>query len=267
MPVSEKDFAMYIGWDKTTPAADPVAAADPIAALAATAGTPAAEVAPVTPEVTPPVADTTIPTPTPEVTPPAWTPATDAGTPAADAGTPAADNVSWDELQKMLDSLQTTPEEAKVTTDIKTAAEDVIKASAAWDTQALKLANENLTAKVAELEAGRMKDQKTIDVIKTEYEKTLTDKISLEYWTASDSKIAQMVNEDPDVKMLIAAKLATWDGAKEKLSQARKAGRENVSWTTIDSLITAKKSAETDALWGGQDAWATAWKSTPSLYL
>jgi hypothetical protein len=75
-------------------------------------------------------------------------------------------------------------------------------------------------SKIAEKEANEIKMQKTIDVLKSEYEKTLNDKISLEYGTASDSKIAMIVNEDPDVKNLIAAKLATGDDAKEKLTQA-----------------------------------------------
>jgi hypothetical protein len=37
----------------------------------------------------------------------------------------------------------------------------------------------------------------------------LTDKLGLEYGTANDSKIAALVNEDPNIKNIIAAKIAS----------------------------------------------------------
>lgn len=59
-----------------------------------------------------------------------------------------------------------------------------------------------------------------------------------------------IVNEDPDVKNLIAAKLATGEDAKEKLMQARKGGWESISGQSIDDIIGAKKQVETEALAG-----------------
>lgn len=265
--VKEKDFWMYIEWTPQEVAPEvPVAAettppvpewgapvVDPnadIAALAAEAWGASPEWEAVPPETTP----------TWEVVPEWGTPPPEAWTPPSEPGS----EVSWEELQRMLDTLWEGWKEA--TADIKTAVEEVKKSLPEADVETAKKLDDALQ-KIAELEANKIRDQKTIDVIKSEYEKTLNDKISLEYWTASDSKIAQIVNDDPDVKALIAAKLATWDDAREKLNQARKAWRENVSWATIDSLIAAKKEAETGALWGWEDVWAEVWKPGEKLYV
>lgn len=177
------------------------------------------------------------------------------------------DNVSWEELQKMLDSLNEGGDEAAETTqDIKAAAEEVKSAVSETDTAA-QAKVDDLLAKIAEKEANEIKMQKTIDVLKNEYEKTLNDKISLEYGTASDSKIAQIVNEDPDVKNLITAKLATGEDAKQKLTQAWRTWRESVSGQNLDNIISTKKQAETEALASGEDASIAVSKGEGSMYL
>lgn len=177
------------------------------------------------------------------------------------------DNVSWDELQKMLDSLnEWTDKWTEETQDIKAAAEEVKAAVSETDTAAQAKIDE-LLAKIAEKEANEIKMQKTIDVLKNEYEKTLNDKISLEYGTASDSKIAQIVNEDPDVKNLIAAKLATGEDAKAKVTQAWRTWRESVSGQNLDSIIASKKQSEIDAMSSWEDASIAMGKGEGSMYL
>jgi len=269
MPPLEKDFGMYI-WDTKpveAPAAAPVADLEKLATEAwapawdqtpAPAATPAPEVTPPTEPVTPPAWDQT---PAAEVTPPEWeAPATTETTPAAWA------DITWDELQKMLETLNTDASTEAIK-KVEDATEAVQKASDEGDAIALKKANEILQTEVAELKANSIKDKKTIEVIKQEFEKTLNDKITLEFWTANDSKIAQLVNENPDVKNLIAALLASWEKSKEKLDQARRSWFENATGISIDNIITAKKTAETSALWAAEDAWTTTSKPGESMYI
>ena len=263
--LKEKDFDMYIGWDvegwspETLPVipegtANPAEEnVDELAKLAWDAPAAAAELPAW--EATPPVE-----------TPPEWGDVTPGEETPADA-TPPTDDVSWDNLQAMLDALNTWSDTAgKETQDIKAAAEEIKSAVSETDTAAqAKL--DDLMVKIAEKEANEIKMQKTIDVLKSEYEKTLNDKISLEYGTASDSKIAMIVNEDPDVKNLIAAKLATGDDAKEKITQAWRTWRESVSGQKLDDIITAKKQSETEALASWED-WSVAMgEGWGSMYL
>lgn len=257
----EKDFDMYIGWDDAgwSPATPPIAD-EGITAWDAAPATPAdtnveelAKLAWDAPAAadTPPAWDATPPV----ETPPAWGDATP-GTEEWAAATPT-DDVNWESLQAMLDALNTWSDDAgKDTQEIKTAAEELKNAVPEADT-ATQAKLDDLMSKIAEKEANEIKMQKTIDVLKSEYEKTLNDKISLEYGTASDSKIAMIVNEDPDVKNLIAAKLATGDDAKEKLAQAWRTWRESISGQKLDDIITAKKQSETEALASWED-WSTA---------
>jgi len=269
MTIDEKDFDMYIWGSKPVdaPAAAPVADLEKLATEAWTPAwdqTPAPAITPA-PEVTPPTDPVTPPAweeaPAPEVTPPEWEVPATVETPAV-----AWDDVTWDELQKMLDTLNT---EASTETikKVEDATEAVQKASDEGDAAALKKANEILQTEVAELKANDIKNKKTIEVIKQEFEKTLNDKISLEFWTANDSKIAQLVNENPDVKNLISALLASWDKSKDKLDQARRSWFENATWISIDNIITAKKTAETSALWATEDAWTTTSKPGESMYI
>lgn len=267
----EKDFDMYIGddnagwspatppiteegapaWDATpaTPADENV---DELAKLAWEA--PAAADTPPAWEATPPVE-----------TPPEWGDVTPGTEEWADS-TPT-DDVNWDNLQAMLDALNTWSDDAsKDTQDIKAAAEEIKGTVSETDT-ATQAKLDDLVAKIAEKEANEIKMQKTIDVLKSEYEKTLNDKISLEYGTASDSKIAMIVNEDPDVKNLIAAKLATGDDAKEKLAQAWRTWRESISGQKLDDIISAKKQSETEALASWEDWSAAMGAGEGGLYL
>lgn len=261
----EKDFDMYIGWDvegwsPETPPVTPEGTATPAEenvdelAKLAWEETAAAEELPAW-EATPPVE-----------TPPEWGDVTPGEEAPADVTTPT-DDVSWDNLQAMLDALNTWSDDAgKETQDIKAAAEEIKSTVSETDT-ATQAKLDDLMIKIAEKEANEIKMQKTIDVLKSEYEKTLNDKISLEYGTASDSKIAMIVNEDPDVKNLIAAKLATGDDAKEKITQAWRTWRESVSGQKLDDIITAKKQSETEALASWED-WSTAMgEGWGSMYL
>lgn len=269
--LKEKDFDMYIGWDDVgwSPATPPVTnegmpAWD--AAPAISANTNVDEIAKLAWEA-PAAADVlpaweAIP---PVGTPPEWgdvTPGTEEW-----ADTTTTDDVNWDSLQAMLDALNTWSDTAgKETQDIKAAAEEIKGAVSETDTDTqAKL--DDLMSKIAEKEANEIKMQKTIDVLKSEYEKTLNDKISLEYWTASDSKIAMIVNEDPDVKTLIAAKLATGDDAKEKLTQAWRSWRESISGQRLDDIIAAKKQSETEALASWEDWSMDIGKSGGGMYL
>lgn len=273
----ERDFGMYIG-DKPgviPPTPTPTPKAVPVA--------PAPEASPATADLEKLAAEVWVPawweaTPSP-VVPPAWEvppvwevpsweipPAWEV--PPTWEVPSAWEDISWDNLQKMLDALGAESEVwVKVTEEVKTAAKEVAKASTAWDNEALKKANEALTQEIAKLETNDLKNQKTIEIIKQEFQKTLNDKISLEYWTASDSKIAQLVNDDPDVKNLIAAKLATWDTAKDKLDQARRSGFENATGISVDSIIASKKEAEISAMAPWEAAWTEVSKGEKSLYL
>ena len=171
------------------------------------------------------------------------------------------------ELQRMLDSLDVSSEKDKETTEeLKWTIEEIKSNLPEWETEMTKKLDEALQ-KIADLEIGDLQNKKVIDVLKWEYEKTLSDKISLEYGTAWDSKIATLVNDDPDVKALIAAKLATGDDAKDKLAEARKAWWQNVSWVTVDQIIGERKNAETTAMWGWEDAGADLWIAETSLYV
>ena len=181
---------------------------------------------------------------------PAETPAE----PAPEA--PAEAPVEWstetwasaDELMRMIESLNNVSDQwADTNAEIKQVAEE-IKTAAPESDDVLTWKIDELIQKLADKEANELKLQKTIDVLKSEYEKTLNDKISLEFWTASDSRIAQIVNEDPDVKALIAAKMATWENAQDKVMDAWKTWWENVSWSSISDLVGWQKNAEVDAL-------------------
>lgn len=182
---------------------------------------------------------------------------------------PGTKEASMDDLMKMIDSLNTVSDQtADANAEIKQAAEE-IKTAAPSSDDVLQWKIDDLIQRLADKEANEIKMQKTIDVLKSEYEKTLNDKISLEFWTASDSRIAQIVNEDPDVKALIAAKMATWEDANTKVMDARRNWRENVSWSNISDLIWNKKEAEVNALaamWG-EDTSSTINEEQEDMYL
>lgn len=184
--------------------------------------------------------------------------------------TETVDDLSWDGLQKMLDALnEGSQESAEATKDIKGVAEEIKSSVSEWDVESQKKIDE-LLSKIALLETSDQKKQKTIDVLSAEYDKVINDKLSLEYWTASDSKIAQMVNEDPDIKNLLSAKMleknwAEW--SKEKLIAAYKAGWESLTGQSLDALMSVKKSEETDALSWSEDASASVAPKWESLYL
>lgn len=270
MVVKESDF-MYIG-DSAAPAPAPAPtpvpqdappAGDPgmapettptwtddLEALAAEAGAWDTPPENVPWETTPPEEVTPVWDTPPETTPWEW------ASPVDDA-----------ELQRMLDSLDSSSDkDAETTAGIKETIEDIKSTLPEWDTEISKKLDEALQ-KIAELEVSDAQSKKVIDVLKWEYEKILSDKISLEYGTASDTKIATIVNEDPDVKALIAAKLATGDNAKEKLAEARKAWWQNISWVTVDQIVGERKNAEVTALWDEEDAWSDIGQQEPSIYV
>lgn len=271
--MEDKDFDLYLGGDDflnqdNQQPADTQGIADAQQALEsmgdnAWAEAPAAEVpAEPTAEQTP--AEPTPETPVEEA-PVEETPASE--TPAEEV--PGSKEASMDELMKMIDSLNTTSDQAAdANAEIKQAAEE-IKTAAPSSDDVLQWKIDDLIQRLADKEANEIKMQKTIDVLKSEYEKTLNDKISLEFWTASDSRIAQIVNEDPDVKALIAAKMATWEDAETKVMDARRNWRENVSGSNISDLVWNKKEAEVDALaalWG-EDTSSTISEEQEDMYL
>lgn len=271
----EKDFGMYIGDDQkweAQPAWNPTGDLEnlatetgwtPAPATPAPEGTPAPETTP-NPEGTP-APETT---PNPEGTPPEDTTKLDGNQEGWQNTPEPGSDISWEELQKMLDSLDAGKEvAAEAWKDIQTATEAVQKASSEWDMEALKKANEELTTKVAELLANDVKNQKTIEVLKQEFSKTLNDKISLEYGTANDSKIAQLVNENQDIKNLIAAIMSSWENSKEKIDAAWRNWFQNATWISVDNIISAKKEAETNALWVSEDAWTQVSQGGENLYL
>lgn len=205
-------------------------------------------------EATPDVTPETWAEPTAEQAPEATETAPETEVPATEGmneGGVAETATEWasvDELMKMIDSLNTVSDEAAdVNAEIKQAAEEVKTAAPETDNVLQEKIGE-LIQRLADKEAAEIKMQKTIDVLKSEYEKTLNDKINLEFGTASDSRIAQIVNEDPDVKALIAAKMSSWENAQDKVMEAWKTWWENVSWSNISDLVWEKKSAEVDAL-------------------
>ena len=267
--MDEKDFEMYVGWDSfmnewnEQQPADTQGLADAQQALENVSDTAWTEA---------PAAD--MPTePTPEA-PAQEAPAEPAPTEAPAEPAPEATGTTWeasiDELMKMIDSLNTASDQwADVNAEIKQAAEEIKTAAPASD-DVLQWKIDDLIQRLADKEANEVKMQKTIDVLKSEYEKTLNDKISLEFWTASDSRIAQIVNEDPDVKALIAAKMATWENAENKVMDAWRNWRENVSWSNISDLIWNKKEAEVDALaamWGEDTSSELNWEQEDDMYL
>ena len=245
----EKDFDLYIGsedlpWVTDQDTEGNVEAAK---ALESMADTTPAEAAPAVEEWATPPAE-----PTPEVTPEPTPEATEGMNEGEQA--PVDETTTWewgasvDELMKMIDSLNSVSDQsADANAEIKQAAEEIKTAAPASD-DVLQWKIDELIQKLADKETNGLKMQKTIDVLKSEYEKTLNDKISLEFWTASDSRIAQIVNEDPDVKALIAAKMATWENAQDKVMDAWRTGWENISWSNISDLVWDKKNAEVDAL-------------------
>lgn len=249
--MDDKDFEMYIGWDdfmnewNNQQPTDTQGLADAQQALENMGDTAWTEAPAETPAE-----------PTPEAQPEA--PAEPAPEEAPAEPAPEAETTweaSMDELMKMIDSLNTASDQwADVNAEIKQAAEDIKTAAPASD-DVLQWKIDDLIQRLADKEANEIKMQKTIDVLKSEYEKTLNDKISLEFWTASDSRIAQIVNEDPDVKALIAAKMATGTDAESKVMDAWRTWRENVSGSNISDLVWNKKEAEVDALsaMGGED--------------
>lgn len=242
----EKDFDLYLGWG----AADWSSVVPPVD----TAGTPPVDTPPA--EVIPPV-DAAWDQVAKIEEMAAWADAwTDVWTEAPAGWEDLWGEATSDDLQKMLDSLDVSSEEAAwASEEIKKTAEEIKASVSETDTES-QVKIDELISKLAEKEANEIKLQKTIDVLKSEYEKTLNDKISLEYGTASDSRIVQLINDDPDVKALLAAKMADGEWASEKISNAWKSWWENISWQKIEDIVAWNKKAEVDAL---TTTWEDAW--------
>lgn len=169
---------------------------------------------------------------------------------------PQADDVSWDELQRMLDALWESAEESVWTTqEIKEAAEEVKEAIPVEDKESIAKVDD-LLVKIAELETENQKYLKTVDVLKTEYDKILTDKLNLEYWTANDSKVVSMVNEDADIKNVLSAKIIadkTWNS--DQLIAAYKSALEGLTGQSFDEVIKLQNDLETNAMASWEDSW------------
>ena len=265
MTVSEKDFQeLYINGGVPTQADNGVPQTPPVEA------TPPAEVVPPTPEAVPStgsideIAQLAAETPAevPAETPPTETTTTEDVIPPTETTTPTGE-VSGEELQRMLDALSTDAQAwAETTQEIKTAAEDIKKSVDTGDTESQKKIDD-MIAKVVELETKDQTNQKTIEILKSEYDKVLGDKLNLEYGSANDSKLATMINEIPELKDIISANmLMQWNKAwaKDTLIQAYKSALENLTWQSFDSIVAAKKVDEVSAL----SAWQDAWTETPT---
>lgn len=278
MVVKEKDFeSMYIeGWvpaqeDVWTPPAIPETKVVPDAVPAIPAAAPVVpDAAPATPaeKQTDEIAKIAADAWTPAEVIPGW--ATPAEVIPAEV-TPADvipawvsgwSEVSWDELQKMLDALWVdTQAWAENIQEVKTAAEDIKKSVDVSDTESQKKLDW-MIAKIAELETRDQKNTKTIEILTSEYDKAIWDKLVLEYWSANDSKLVSMINESPELKDIISATMMAqkgWDGSKEALIQAHKSALESLTWLSFDSVVAAKKVDEVSAM----SAWQDAWTETP----
>ena len=257
----ERDFDMYIGdSDGWSPEEETIVGTEQGADVAPAVAVPPVDTPPV--EAAPAVADVANQS-NEELMDQAWQDSQEEAKVPVDAWW----EVSWDELQRMLDELNVDSADAEESTqEIKQTVEDM-KSTVPEDNAEMQAKLEDLTQKLVEKEAEEMKSRKTVEVLKTEYEKLLNEKIGLEYWTASDSRIAQLVNEDADVKNLIAAKMATDENAIEKAKEAWKMGWENASGVKLDEIISANKAAETGAMSSEEDAAVSLGGVSDDMYI
>lgn len=181
---------------------------------------------------------------------------------------------SWDkELDAIMEELGISTDKASSQSeDVKKAAEDIQSDVKKDDkiTEELKSKVDDLVLKTAELETTNATLDKTNEVLRKEYDRVTEENIALKYWNSSWSKIMDVVNNNDNLKTLIANNVLynknNDASSKEKLIDAVKSYYEELTGIDIGSVVNKQKDLETSSMSSNTDS-AFGWWSSDSMFL